>query len=479
MPKPKRKIIMDTNSNSALFKLQSLALKNFRCYEELKLELEPCLTVLVADNGGGKTTILDAIRIGLWPYLSGFDLANKTPSFGNSLQIDDIRLTPSENNRETARQLPVEITLTGEVCSEALSWMRFRDSELAKSQTKSDAITRQLKKLAEQQQVAVRDLQKDAIDLPIFGYYGTGRLWDKKKLTSTKSSKTDKVDAQIRTFAYTDCLDPASSYRQFESWFTDAFLVIREEQIERFESGYSNIKASPEAENPVTVIQKAVNTLLSETGWHNPAYSQKKRALVLHHKEQGMMPIELLSDGIKNMLAMVGDIAYRCALLNSHLGAEAAQKSQGVVMIDEVDMHLHPRWQQTVISGLLEAFPNIQFIVTTHSPQVLSTVPDECIRILKNGKVHASPKGTKGAESSRVLKRVFDVDVRPQNDNNTQLLNTYLDAVYADKWIQSPEPMIEMREKLDAIYADEEPALTEADVYIDNRKWEFELEKDQ
>lgn len=463
MPKPKRKIIMETNPDSVLFKLQSLTLKNFRCYEALKLELEPRLTVLVADNGGGKTTILDALRIGLWPYLSGFDLANKTPSFGNSLQIDDIRLTPSENNRETARQLPVEITLTGEVCNEALSWMRFRDSELAKSQTKSDAVTRQLKQLAEQQQVTIRDLQKDAIDLPVFGYYGTGRLWDKKKLTSTKSSKTDKVDAQIRTFAYTDCLDPASSYRQFENWFTDAFLVIREEQIERFESGYSNIKASPEAENPVTVIQKAVNTLLSETGWQNPAYSQKRRALVLHHKEHGMMPIELLSDGIKNMLAMVGDIAYRCALLNGHLGEDAAQKSQGVVMIDEVDMHLHPRWQQTVIGSLLEAFPKIQFVVTTHSPQVLSTVPAECIRKLQAGEVITPAVETQGLSSTDSLASVQEVDPIP-NIEQAHWLSSYKALI--QQHLHDSENGLALQRKLEQHFGKMHPALLECDRLI-------------
>ncbi len=74
------------------------------------------------------------------------------------------------------------------------------------------------------------------------------------------------------------------------------------------------------------------------------------------------------------MLALVGDIAYRCYKLNAHLGEEAPQRTHGIVMIDEVDMHLHPSWQQTVLTDLCSAFPKLQFIVTTHSPQVLSTV---------------------------------------------------------------------------------------------------------
>ena len=88
---------------------------------------------------------------------------------------------------------------------------------------------------------------------------------------------------------------------------------------------------------------------------------------------------------------------------------------------------------------------------------------------------HHAPKGTKGAESSRILKRVLGVEVRPQNDKNTQLLNRYLELVYADKWLS--EEAKAKRQELDNIYADEEPALTEADLYIENREWEKEIEK--
>jgi predicted ATP-binding protein involved in virulence len=102
---------------------------------------------------------------------------------------------------------------------------------------------------------------------------------------------------------------------------------------------------------------------------------------------------------------MVADLAHRCVRLNPHFGAEAAVRSPGLVLIDEVDMHLHPAWQQSVLAALRRAFKNMQFIVTTHSPQVISTVPARCIRILDGAAVASAPPGTQGAESSRVLKR--------------------------------------------------------------------------
>ena len=80
---------------------------------------------------------------------------------------------------------------------------------------------------------------------------------------------------------------------------------------------------------------------------------------------------------------MAADLAYRMVRLNPDLGAMAALETPGIVLIDEVDMHLHPSWQQAVVYDVRKAFPNVQFIVTTHSPQVLSTVPAEAIRILR------------------------------------------------------------------------------------------------
>jgi len=405
-------------------KLDSISLKNFRCYRNISLTLHPKVTVLVANNGQGKTALLDAIRIGLWPYVSSFDLAKTAYADpANTITIADTLMLKSGKNM--ARQLPSEVILIGNYGDGTKTWMRFRDSEARKSQTKDDSQTRELKDFAVNLQKSIRDVNAKPKNLPIFGFYGTGRLWNEKRLTeSKKGSSNRKGDESIRTFAYRDCLDPASSYKQFEEWFIRAFKKIREEQILQLESGASSLASDPTIENPVTVIQRAVNELLKDTGWQNPAYSETHdKSLVLHHPENGTLKVDQLSDGIKNMLAMVADIAYRCALLNAHLGADAALKSEGLVMIDEVDMHLHPQWQQTVVSGLAKAFPNIQFVMTTHSPQVLSTVPAECIRIITHEKdfetgltlstAKTPDKQSRGVASADVMAELQGVDPVP------------------------------------------------------------------
>ncbi|NOT85118.1 MAG: AAA family ATPase [Methylococcaceae bacterium] len=474
-------------------KLKTLVINNFRCFDSLSIDLDEQLTVLVAKNGQGKSSVLDAIRIGLWPFVGGFDLArNPISDSGNNISIDDVRIEQKYKSDEMIRRLPCEITLNGNLAIDLLKqiypsdyffftnleWTRFRDSEAKSSKTKdrnfSSGFTKSLASIAQE---LIRNPDGPVITLPVFGYYGTGRLWSQKKLTKEKKvqGKQDP-DFFMRLFAYRDCLDPASSYKHFADWFTWVFESYREQQIKQLEKGD---KFDDESiwKNTIQVVQQAIDSFLNEkTGWHSLEYSaSNENSLILNHDEHGVLKVELLSDGIRSILAMVGDIAYRCIKLNPHLGLNAAKESDGVVMIDEIDMHLHPAWQQTVLGDLIKAFPKIQFIVTTHSPQVISTVPSHQIRILDGNQVYSAEAGTQGAESSRILKRIFEVDSRPPNDPNTKLLNAYLDLVYKDKWMETAN----MRPELDEIYQGNEPALTEADLYIENRQWELDIEKNQ
>lgn len=451
-------------------KLDSLVLENYRCFERLELPFHPNMTVLVSENGQGKSTLLDAIRVALWPYVHSFDIASSgfnDPA--NAISIDDVRLV-KKGVGDMVRQLPCRIALTGNYGDGHKTWVRFRDSEKKRTNTKGDDSIKELERWASKVEKNVRDPVVPRVDLPMLGYYGTGRLWSHKKLTLAKRINKDN-DIFMRLFAYRDCLDPASSFRQFEDWFTWVFESYREAQIEQLERNLPPNAAS-EAQQAIQVVQQATDCFLqSTTGWHSLEYSvRNEKSLVLNHEQHGTMKVELLSDGIRIMLAMVGDIAYRCFKLNPHFGIEAARTTTGVVLIDEVDMHLHPRWQQLVLGQLGQAFPSIQFVVTTHSPQVLSTVSSESIRILANSKVHSAPPGTEGADASRLLTRILGVDARPPENKATIELKEYLALVDADQW--SSAHAIELRKKLDARYQGEEPELFEADLRIENRKWE-------
>ena len=459
-------------------RLDKIRLQNFRCFQSLEMTFHSNVTVIVAENGQGKTTILDAIRIGLWPFLNGFDLASSgVNDASNSIAIDDVRAFKLEN-MSMARGLPVEVELTGnwQGGDNETPWLRFRDSEKPRSKTKDNAQVRLMQEWATKIQNEIRNPDASAVSLPMLGYYGTGRLWNEKKLTAKKAAKKDTSDTRdfyIRTFAYRDCMDPASSYKHFKDWFMWASTSWMEYLFKnKDEHGIAAIPTY--LTDPIRAVTLAIDDVLKEpTGWHGLEYSyQDEKSLVLRHAEYGTLKVEQLSDGIRNMLAMVGDIAYRCAKLNPHFGIEAARRTKGVVLIDEVDMHLHPRWQQLVLGQLTKAFPNIQFIVTTHSPQVLTTVDNTSIRILRQRDEVGMPTTevitpslqTKGVASSDVLANIMLIDPVP-HVAEAEALSRYRQLIETDQLTDNQEAH-QLRDRLLAHFGQSHPVMQECERLI-------------
>lgn len=359
--------------------IKSLSLTNYRCFDSINIDFHEQLTVLVASNGVGKTSVLDAIAVAFGPYVGAFDEAT-----GKHFEPSDIRLARVRDTKSNEMEYApngVFLNATGTIPDseggwrgrEGLNaWMRSLSSPTKAKTTIKDA--KALIDYGKRQQAAVRTPGVNTV-LPLLAYYGTGRLWQQKHLTRGKLSSTS------RTLGYADCLDPASSYKSFVEWFrywsTNAF----KERIVASESGKEHVLT--EFDHYIASVSGAVNTCLVPAGWADIEYSLSREELMAHHVLHGKLPVALLSDGIRNMIGMVADIAFRATKLNSQLGAAASQETPGIVLIDEVDMHLHPEWQQVVLQGLLAAFPKVQFVVTTHSPQVLSTVRRESIRIIR------------------------------------------------------------------------------------------------
>lgn len=182
--------------------------------------------------------------------------------------------------------------------------------------------------------------------------------------------------------------------------------------------------------------------------------------------------MEALSDGARSVISMTADIAYRMARLNPDLGENVTLETPGVVLIDEIDMHLHPSWQQTVVNDLHKAFPKVQFIVTTHSPQVLTSVPAEDIRILhwdEDLVEIEEPSFSLGAASSQLLKDIQKVDDRPTELPIVKDLQRYLQLVSQDEW-DTDEAAV-LRRKLDKWAKGMEPALLRADMDIRIKKF--------
>jgi len=394
-------------------RIQELHLRDYRCFSALDIDFHPRLTAIVAANGAGKTSVLDAVAVALGTYVGAFS-EGKGPGFVPG-DIRQSRVRDTQNLEMEYAPQGVALEAVGIVPgnimqrddSKPVRWKRTLSGPTKAKTTVKDA--KILTDYGKNLQEAVRTFGNSVV-LPLLAYYGTGRLWQQKKLTENKLPRSS------RTIGYTDCLDPASSYKSFVAWFRYWNLNAKESRIKAMEQGLAHVPT--EFDGFIDAVAGAVNTCLAPAQWCDVSYSFTQDTLVGRHPLHGELPVEQLSDGIRNMIGMVADMAFRAVKLNPQFGAQAVLQTPGIVLIDEVDMHLHPEWQQVVLQGLKNAFPLVQFIVTTHSPQVLSTVPKECIRLLgpgDDGQTLATVPlaDTYGMPSHRVLERVMHVNPQP------------------------------------------------------------------
>ncbi len=420
---------MPTATVNRSLRVDALQVSNFRCFRRLGLtfntgarrvranggevEVGP-LTVIVARNGKGKTTVLDAVRVALGTFTSAFDYPSPVP-----IAKADIRIAPNGESQGGTLALPVSVVATGMVDGRKETWKRELLKENGRT-TFGDA--RCVTAFGIALKRALGGADGPSVVLPLVAYYGTSRLWKEHKETDK-----DKPLTKPRDFGYDYCLDDNSNYKAVYRWMRDALWAELTAQHVSL--------AQDTVSRQLQAIRGALDCLLGREGYssqlHFNAYFKELAVIQRNGAEaEGAgnvsVPVSALSDGVRAIFSMVADIAFRCAKLNPQFGEEACRRTPGVVLIDEIDQHLHPAWQQTVLDTLQAAFPLLQFIVTTHSPHVISSVPQQCVRILgDDGAVSMAPGQTQGVENQYILVDVFDTDVAPQEDAYVQMLNKY------------------------------------------------------
>jgi predicted ATP-binding protein involved in virulence len=430
-------------------RIEALRLTSYRRFENLEVAFDPDLTVLVSSNGGGKTAILDALAA-MWAVFVGELLQEEQPG---RLSRDDVRrIVSADGTMESARTAKVEARAA--IAGSPVAWTEhiLRSGQTAGTMSPTpDDLTTIGARLHQAVMEHAEGKRPSAVTLPLISSYGTGRLWNTKRARPSK--KKERADTS-RLSGYTDCLSPASSFRFFEGWFRRFSYEAQ--------SAIASGRASPHRPGErLQAVRAAVGQVLAPSGWQEIEWDFAEDALVASHAHHGRLPVRMLSDGIRNMIGLVGDIAHRAARLNPHLGAAAASVTPGVVLIDEVDMHLHPEWQQTVVPSLRAAFPALQLIVTTHSHLVISTVSSRCIRILReDGSVSVPTAETEGYDSPFALGVVFGVHPRPPGEIGRKLTD-YRALVEQGKG--DSEEASALRESLRAHFGPGHPAMLEAD----------------
>lgn len=211
--------------------------------------------------------------------------------------------------------------------------------------------------------------------------------------------------------AYDDALTTGANFRSFFEWYRNREDLENERFRESPQVVGEATSASFTEDSQLCAVRRAIRTFLPEIS----EISVKRSPLRMEvTKNGGKYRVDQLSDGEKCLFAMVGDLARRLAIANP--SRENSLEGEGVVLIDELDLHLHPAWQRMVAPRLIETFPNCQFVVSTHSPQVFGEVDAGCIRRLTvdpvRGLVTTTPRQAFGLDSSEILEEHMEAGSR-------------------------------------------------------------------
>lgn len=401
-------------------RIEELHLQNFRGFRELKLMLPPDLTVFIGSNGSGKSSILDSIAILLYEYVSRLRSGDEF-----YLQDDDININFNKTFISTRVKVDLQNQLYWEVG-------KNRDKTQFKPNNKEvdNYIKEIILKLTDDSDNLTNFLIENSImetdnnnnyPLSIIVYYQTNRIFIKSSAINEMSEEERENTYGSRLIGYQKAFsENINDFRDFLYWFKE------EEEYEN----EVRLTQDNDFRNPrLQIIRKALKTFLE--GFPNAEFSDlhivransnreggirrlSKPALVIKKNGENFK-LDQLSDGEKTLLMIVVDIARRLAILNPSITnpSELLEKGTGIILIDEIDLHLHPQWQRIVIPSFRKTFPNCQFIVTTHSPQVLSEVNRENVFILEDSKIVDFTPHTFGRDSNSILFEVMGVEKRP------------------------------------------------------------------
>lgn len=431
-------------------RLLEVQLTNFRCFESLIVRFEPesKLHVFVGDNGAGKSAIMDAIALGLAPIARRFG----QPPGGKRRNLLDITETAHHANSVSAAldKTPPKpychLRFKGQPNGHVVEWdvHLLRDkSKRTKAALPPLVGNKHLNEALDEDVFQVAEHPAgDAGTVPVFAYYGTSRA-----VLDIPQRQRNFESSFSRGAALKNALDPVSRFKDAFEWFfameRDELAMQKKEQNFKFHL--------PVLETVRRAIQAMLPEFMEPRITTHPLHFQLSRT----NKDGSVTDLfaEQLSDGYRTMLALVMDFARRLAQANPKIPDPL--QAEAVLLIDEVDLHLHPLWQQRIVPSLQQTFQNTQIILTTHSQEVLTTVRPQSISIIRDGKIHPCTIPTYGARSPEVASEVMGVhNLRPPDNSIAQTITKLFEAIDSgnldavrsyrrelDAWAQGyPEP---------------------------------------
>lgn len=376
-------------------RLRGLRLHNVYGFESLDLRFpERSPVVLVGANGAGKSTVLDSIAMFLSPLSALLQDANPRNA-PYCLTRDAIHIDQDSADAE----------LDVESGGADLTWRVATDRK-----TSRPAVNPGMTKWVKALQATLET--NESTPLPVLRYYPAARTDFHYK--APKKQPRSRATSPPQLGVYADAFDMGEqSFERIVLWFR------REEDLEN----ELRLGDSPAYVNPrLDGVRQAVLRFLDRLSAGKPGTFDDLRvrrdlegtlgARLVLRKEGKELPLDTLSDGERGSILLVADLAQR--LVTANPGASDPLSGPGIVLIDEIELHLHPRWQRAILPALTETFPECQFVVTTHSPQVLSRVPRDQILLFSRFKPVEHLPHTEGRDTNAILAQLMGVPSRPE-----------------------------------------------------------------
>lgn len=367
--------------------LKKIHIKNYKAIEDINIELQPGVNLLIGDNGAGKTSVLEGIAVAL-----GGIFVNVVGVTAKNIVKDDVRmkikpLGDSSTSIEFCEPVSTGCTLYVTE-DQSFSWNRVK-KEVSAAHTKIDNkdVCAWMKKLT----------NRSDTNLPLISFQSAARAWRVKRGDFGTELKKKLDD---RRCGYIGCLDSSMDVKSIQQWCLKQEIIASNKKSVREYEMFKNIVAS---------FMKEINELDQvPTIYYSPQFDE-----LVYEDEREEMPISKLSAGYQSLLWMIMDLAYRVCMLNPEL--QDRSQITGVVLIDEIDLHLHPKWQWKVIDALRETFENVQFIIATHSPIVISSSKEANLLLLNKDQEITYLPDCYGYEVEDVLRYRQESVSRPKN----------------------------------------------------------------
>lgn len=432
--------------------IQRLILNNIGLFENLEIPLAPTehnpsnITVFVGNNGAGKTSVLKALAISLSWFIARLRTEKGS---GNPISEDDIL------NAANAASIEIEICDSSGASDNPnqneiehhFKWTLAKNRIGRKARYTSNL--NECTRLANRYRDALTC--DDKTSLPLIAFYPVERV----VLDIPLKIRTKHTFLQLD--GYDNSLSQGVDFRRFFEWFreredTENESGIPEDFLSQLGPLFETNQDAWQRLNELNASAKdrqliAVRTAIRRFMPHmdNLRVRRKPRLYMAIDKNGETLNVAQLSQGEKSLMALVGDIARRLAMLNPVL--ENPLAGDGIVLIDEVDLHLHPSWQRSLCDRLMETFPNCQFVLTTHSPLVISDCKHVLVYTLTNGELRQLPSQY-GQDANTVLLDVMDTSIR--NEKINAELNDLLDAIQDSNLTQAQQLLAELTEELPA-----------------------------